>query len=64
MSEQKFRKIAVIGGTGRTGSSLVKQILQKGYQPCGNPFELYYSSGEDAARGKFDLDICIPVKPL
>jgi AraC family transcriptional regulator len=39
-------------------------ITESGYQPCGNPFELYYSSGEDAAQGKFDLDICIPVKPL
>jgi AraC family transcriptional regulator len=39
-------------------------ITESGYQPCGNPFELYYSTGEDAAQGKFDLDICIPVKPL
>jgi AraC family transcriptional regulator len=39
-------------------------ITESGYQPYGNPFELYYSSGEDAACGKFDLDICIPVKPL
>jgi AraC family transcriptional regulator len=39
-------------------------VTESGYQPCGNPYELYYSSAEDAAQGKFDLDICIPVKPL
>jgi AraC family transcriptional regulator len=39
-------------------------LTESGYQPFGNPYELYYSSPEDAARGIFDLDICIPVKPL
>jgi AraC family transcriptional regulator len=39
-------------------------VTESGYQPCGNPYELYYSSPEDAAHGKFDLEICIPVKPL
>ena len=31
MSEQKFGKIAVIGGTGKAGRPLVKQILKKGH---------------------------------
>jgi AraC family transcriptional regulator len=39
-------------------------LTESGYQPDGNPYELYYSSPEEDAQGKFDLDICIPVKPL
>jgi AraC family transcriptional regulator len=39
-------------------------ITESGYQPCGNPYELYYSSPEDGVQGQFDLEICIPVKPL
>ncbi|MDR2146080.1 MAG: AraC family transcriptional regulator [Tannerella sp.] len=39
-------------------------ITESGYQPYGNPYELYYSSPGDGAQGKFDLEICIPVKPL
>ncbi|MDR0232730.1 MAG: SDR family oxidoreductase [Dysgonamonadaceae bacterium] len=31
MSEQKLGKIAVIGGTGKAGCPLVKQILKRGY---------------------------------
>ena len=39
-------------------------ITENGYQPYGNPYELYYSSPEDDAQGRFELDICVPVKPL
>jgi len=51
-------------GFEKAWSTVCLWITESGYQPCGNPYELYYSSGEDAAMGKFDLDICIPVKPL
>jgi AraC family transcriptional regulator len=40
-------------------------FTESGYQPReGYPYELYYNSPEDAALGKFVLDICIPVKTL
>ena len=39
-------------------------VTESGYQPHGNPYELYYNSPSDDAQGKFDLEICIPVKPL
>ena len=39
-------------------------MTESGYQPEGNPYELYYNSPEDDAERKLDLDICIPVKPL
>ncbi len=39
-------------------------LTESGYQPDGNPYELYYNSAEEDAQRKFDLDICIPVKPL
>ena len=39
-------------------------ISESGYQPVGNPYELYYNSAEEDAKMQFDLDICIPVKPL
>ncbi len=39
-------------------------LTDSGYQPHGNSYELYYNSAEEDAQRKFDLDICIPVKPL
>jgi AraC family transcriptional regulator len=39
-------------------------ITDSGYQFSGSPYELYYNSAEEAMQGKFDVDICIPVKPL
>ncbi len=39
-------------------------ITESGYQPSGNSYELYYNTPEEDAQRKFDLDICIPVKPL
>jgi AraC family transcriptional regulator len=51
-------------GFEKAWSTVCLWITESGYQPYGNPYELYYSSAEDAAKGKFDLDICIPVKPL
>ena len=55
-----------IDGAGfeKAWSTVCLWITESGYQPYGNPYELYYSSAEDAAQGIFDLDICIPVKPL
>ena len=51
-------------GFEKAWSTVCLWITESGYQPYGNPYELYYSSVEDAAQGIFDLDICIPVKPL
>ncbi len=35
-----------------------------GYQFAGSPYELYHNSFEDDKIGRFDVEICIPVKPL
>ena len=51
-------------GFEKAWSTVCLWITESGYQPHGNPYELYYSSPEDDARGKFELDICVPVKPL
>ena len=51
-------------GFEKAWSTVCLWITESGYQPYGNPYELYYSSPEDDARGKFELDICVPVKPL
>ena len=40
-------------------------ISENGYQPIDlSPYELYYKSPESHLENKFELDICIPVKPL
>jgi AraC family transcriptional regulator len=39
-------------------------MTESGYQPCGSPFEVYYSSPEDHIKGNFDIEIYIPIKPL
>jgi len=40
-------------------------VSESGYQPSDeNPYELYYNDPEDHPENKFELDICIPVKPL
>jgi AraC family transcriptional regulator len=39
-------------------------VTESGYQFSGSPYELYYNSPEEALQGKFDVDICISVKPL
>ena len=51
-------------GFEKAWSTVCLWITESGYQPYGNPYELYYSSPEDDAQGKFDLEICVPVKPL
>ena len=51
-------------GFEKAWSTVCMWITESGYQPYGNPYELYYSSPEDDAQGKFELDICVPVKPL
>ena len=53
-----------VTGFEKAWSTVCLWVTESGYQPCGNPYELYYNSPEDDAQGKFDLDICIPVKPL
>ena len=53
-----------VNGFEKAWSTMCLWITESGYQPYGNPYELYYSSPEDDAQGKFDLEICIPVKPL
>ncbi|MCB2195624.1 MAG: AraC family transcriptional regulator [Bacteroidetes bacterium] len=40
-------------------------VSESGYQPDDkNPYELYYADPEHHPENKFELDICIPVKPL
>lgn len=40
-------------------------FTESGYQPRdGYPYELYYNSPDDDKKGRFVLDICIPVKTL
>ena len=39
-------------------------ITESGYQFYGSPYELYYNSLEDDRHEQFDVEICIPVKPL
>jgi len=53
-----------VTGFEKAWSTVCLWITESGYQPFGNPYELYYNSAEDDAKGLFDLEICIPVKPL
>ena len=39
-------------------------VTESGYQFYGSPYELYYNSLEDDKHEQFDVEICIPVKPL
>ncbi|MDR2886571.1 MAG: AraC family transcriptional regulator [Bacteroidales bacterium] len=39
-------------------------LTESGYQPCGNCYELYHNSVEEDRHRRFDVEICIPVKPL
>ncbi len=39
-------------------------LADNGYQYNGSPYELYYNSLEGPDNGQFDVEICIPVKPL
>ncbi len=39
-------------------------VTESGYQFCGSPYELYCNSLEDDKHEQFDVEICIPVKPL
>jgi len=40
-------------------------VSESGYQPAdANPYELYYADPENHPENKFELDICVPVKPL
>lgn len=40
-------------------------VSESGYQPDDeNPYELYYRDPNEHPENKFELDICIPVKPL
>ena len=39
-------------------------VTESGYQFCGSPYELYYNSLEEDMHEQFDVEICIPVKPL
>ena len=53
-----------INGFEKAWNTVWLWLTENGYQPYGNPYELYHNSPEDDAQGKFDLDICIPVKPV
>ncbi len=39
-------------------------VTESGYQFCGSPYELYYNPLDDDKHEQFDVEICIPVKPL
>jgi AraC family transcriptional regulator len=39
-------------------------LVDNGYQNNGSPYELYHNSLKEAAPEQFDVEICIPVKPL
>ncbi len=39
-------------------------VTESGYQFCGSPYELYCNSLENDKHEQFDVEICIPVKPL
>jgi AraC family transcriptional regulator len=39
-------------------------VTESGWLFYGSPYELYYNSLEDDVHEQFDVDICIPVKPL
>ncbi len=39
-------------------------LVDNGWQNNGSPYELYHNSFEDDKIGNFDVEICIPVKPL
>ena len=46
-------------------SAMCIWVSESGYQPDDkNPYELYYADPEHHPENKFELDICIPVKPL
>jgi AraC family transcriptional regulator len=51
-------------GFQKAWSTVCLWITESGYQPYGNPYELCYNSQENEVQGIFDLEICIPVKPL
>lgn len=54
-----------VTGFEKAWNTMCLWLTESGQQPReGNPYELYYNSSEDDAKGKFVLDICIPVKPL
>jgi AraC family transcriptional regulator len=39
-------------------------LTESGYQPCGSAYELYHNSVEEDKQRRFDVEICVPVKPL
>ncbi len=39
-------------------------LADNGYQYGGSPYELYYNSLEECEHQMFDVEICIPLKPL
>ena len=51
-------------GFEKAWSTMCSWLSESGSQPDGNAYELYYNSPEDDEQSKFDLEICIPVKPL
>ena len=51
-------------GFEKAWNTICSWMTESGYQPDGNPYELYHNSLEEDVIQKFDLEICIPVKPL
>ena len=50
---------------GEAWNAMCIWVSESGYQPDDkNPYELYYKDPEHHPENKFELDICIPVKPL
>ncbi|HOV36361.1 MAG TPA: AraC family transcriptional regulator [Dysgonamonadaceae bacterium] len=53
-----------VTGFEKAWNTMCLWMTENGYQSAGSPYELYYNSAEEDAMQKFDLEICIPVKPL
>ncbi len=46
-------------------NAMCVEMADSGYQPAeGYPYEYYYKDPENHPENKFELDICIPVKPV
>ncbi|MDR2963967.1 MAG: AraC family transcriptional regulator [Bacteroidales bacterium] len=39
-------------------------VTENGYLPAGSAYELYHNSVEDSMHGRFDMEVCIPVKAM
>ncbi len=75
--EGEIGKAVIAGGRYATGrfqvdpkgfekawNTMCLWLVDNGWQNNGSPYELYHNSLADSMNGSFDVEICIPVKPL